>query len=194
MAVESVYSAAKSSGRPDIDQGYIFAGYRLPTPTGYVSVPIVVVTPTCDFYQPKAYRTAAVTLTVLPLSLLAGLAAEQFKLQWNPDGRRVVLTSSADRNKFQNFIRDLVNGNLASLHYLPPFGEHGPSFVSFDSPLSIHLTDFDSLEFLAAMRPPYREYLSTRFSTYYLRVGTSDFPEWIDQLLSEYSRTEFVPK
>jgi hypothetical protein len=170
--------------RPDQGQVYSRVGVRLISQT--IEAPFIVVTPTCDFHQKKVKE--AVVLPILPLSLFVMIVNEELGFVWDPTLGVLRLDGGKDkRDKLRGKLHSLVKGNLPSVHYLPPSEHFSDSFVSFTMPTSVRLSEFDDKELLTALVPPYREHIATRFSSYYLRVGTPDFPEHATELYNKFT-------
>ena len=188
MSLSDVYSTRRPT-TPKVDQGFVLGGYRLSE--RIPPVPIIIITPTCDFHQSKDFLSAAVALPVLPCSVFMQTVAQLRHIPWDSAQRRADLRDlgSDKRQSFRNAVSRLLNGNIQSLHYLPPLPLLGHSFVQFDNPVSVPLTEVEQLPFIAVMHPPYREHLATRFCSYYLRVGTEDFPDLAADLHNTFSIT-----
>jgi hypothetical protein len=176
------------AGGPEVDEGHVFDGMLFPD---FPDQPMmaIVVTPTCDFHQQKDYFTHAVVLRLTPLSVLLRALAKVKNLNWDESAGRIDLrgTGKTKRESVEKFFTNLVNSNLVSFHYLPAQGPVPHSVVWFNATLGVPLTDFSKFTFVAALRSPFREHLSTRFSGYYLRVGTEDFPEMVPTLIESFA-------
>lgn len=188
MAADGTFYSGRGGSALPVDEGYIFDGIEYPDLPGLPTTGIVV-TPTCDFHQQKAGLTHATVLRVAPLSLLLQALAQEKGLPWDSDAGRIDLRKAGrdKRESVKGFFTNLVNSNIGTFHYLPSEGTFGHSFVSFNAALGVPMSRFENLSFRAALRSPYREHLSTRFSGYYLRVGTQDFPEMMPALLETFA-------
>ena len=162
--------------RLNVDQGYIFRGIQF---LGVASATGIVVTPTCDLHNAEAKDlSVVVVLPVVPLWVFAWhLARRERGDPWLEIERKIdwAKLSNAGKDRICGHLHELIKGNQNGVHYLPPANGLGDSFVPFDNPIGVPITNFPALEFVAGLRAPYREYLSARFCSYYLRVGTADF-------------------
>jgi hypothetical protein len=177
-------------GTLDVDQGHVLGPYTLAELGEEVF--LVIVTPTCDFHQSKAIDYI-VALPLLPFETVVGSFAAKARVAWEPKVGQAVFKDAAEKKaKFADFKQQfhrLIQGDISHLHYLPPLPGLGATVVWFTAAISLKLQEAKGLTFRAALRSPFREHLSTRFSAHFLRVGTTDFPKtYAGDMAEKYSR------
>ena len=100
-----------------VDQGFVFE-IDSPSESGLL-IPTVVVTPTCDIRQQKLHNDEVTLLEVVPLTVFLAVLAERHKIPLDSSTRNLNLDAVGKdkRKSLQNDLSQLVNGNLAALHY-----------------------------------------------------------------------------
>jgi hypothetical protein len=168
-----------------VDQGHVFRVPSVLDPSELV--PAIVITPTCELHQGKSFVSTVTMLEILPFGLVIEVLARRENIPWDATQQSLGSSGGDKRKSLRSRLASLVNGSTVSVHYMPPFLSYGHGFVAFDQPRAVAVSELGVDRYLAAMRPPFREHLSTRFSAYFLRVGTEDFPNAAAAILDSFS-------
>jgi len=147
----------------------------------------IVLTPACDFAQNKAEMTVACAVIEAQV-LLSGYVTKRGRAFEGADGRRLkaAALSQNQAGNFKGYVKQLATQRIPRYHWLTPINDAGePLIVDFQLITSLPTSEATMCPRLARVGSPYRYQLSARYTAYWARVGTPDFPgddvqDWVD--------------